>query len=205
MTGRQGWALLAGWAGSERARSELREDGWPVHFGQMVARLPNVLTVARLVALVPFVALLATATHGRSRAAAVIYVAAAATDFLDGYLARHAHASTRFGRIADPLADRLLINMAVILLVYHGRLPWWLGAPLLIRDAYLLLVFERRRVATEVRVTRVGKTATALIMVSLGALMLTSAGWPVPMFGAGIALSLTAGAQYLMRIQEGVT
>ena len=96
-------------------------------------------------------------------------MAASLTDYLDGYLARRTHAITRFGRIVDPLADRLLINMAVILLAYGGRLPWLLAVPQLVRDAYLAILFERRKVATEVQVTMTGKVATALIMVLAGA------------------------------------
>ena len=165
----------------------------------MLASVPNVLTTARLVALVPFCILLAGSDDGQSVAAAVIFAAAAATDFLDGYIARHAHASSRFGRIADPLADRLLINLAVILLAYENRLSWWLAAPLLLRDVYLLITFERRRVATEVRVNRAGKWATATIMLAVLMMMLTTAVWPVVLYTAGLVISLAAACHYLLR------
>jgi CDP-diacylglycerol--glycerol-3-phosphate 3-phosphatidyltransferase len=171
----------------------------------MLGWLPNLLTGARLVAVIPFALLLATAPDAQSTPAAVIFIAASLTDYLDGYLARHAHAITRFGRIADPLADRLLINLCVILLAYHDRLSWWLAVPLLLRDAYLLLVFERRHVATEVRVTMTGKVATALIMVSLAGMMLTPSRVPVVTFALGLGVSLVAGVQYLSRVQGGLT
>ncbi len=177
----------------------------PVHFSAMLASVPNVLTTARLVALVPFCILLAGSSDGQSGWAALIFAAASATDFLDGYIARHAHASSRFGRIADPLADRLLINLAVILLAYQDRLSWWLAAPLLLRDVYLMITFERRRVATEVQVNQVGKWATAAIMFSLLAMMLTTTIWPVVLYCIGLALSLTAAAVYLARTQGGLT
>ena len=167
----------------------------------MLASVPNVLTTARLVALVPFCILLAGSDDGQSVAAAVIFAAAAATDFLDGYIARHAHASSRFGRIADPLADRLLINLAVILLAYENRLSWWLAAPLLLRDVYLLITFERRRVATEVRVNRAGKWATATIMLAVLMMMLTTAVWPVVLYTAGLVISLAAACHYLLRMR----
>jgi phosphatidylglycerophosphate synthase len=92
------------------------------------------------VAIVPFTILLARSDDAVSTAAALLFAAAAWTDFLDGYLARHANAQTRFGRIADPLADRLLIDLALVLLVYHQRLEWWLAAPVLLRDAHPLAV-----------------------------------------------------------------
>ncbi len=70
----------------------------------MLASVPNVLTTARLVALVPFCILLAGADDGQSVAAAVIFAAASRTDFLDGYWPA-APTPRRFGRVADPIAD----------------------------------------------------------------------------------------------------
>ncbi|MGN6377513.1 MAG: CDP-alcohol phosphatidyltransferase family protein [Gaiellales bacterium] len=171
----------------------------------MLGWLPNLLTGARLVAVVPFVVLLAGADNGQSTAAAVIFIAASVTDYLDGYLARHTHHITRFGQIVDPLADRLLIDLCVILLVYEARLAWWLAAPLLLRDAWLALVFERRHVATDIKVTMTGKVATALIMVSLALMMLTPSRGPEVMFAFGLATSLVAGVQYMTRAQGGLT
>jgi CDP-diacylglycerol--glycerol-3-phosphate 3-phosphatidyltransferase len=171
----------------------------------MRPRLPNLLTGARLVAVIPFAILLATADNGESTAAAAIFVGASLTDYLDGYLARSMHAVSRFGTIVDPLADRLLINSAVILLVYHGRLEWWLAAPLLIRDAYLLIMFERRHMFREVHVSMTGKVATATIMVALAATMLTPAGWPQVLYAIGLGISLAAGIQYAIRTQGGLT
>ena len=163
----------------------------------MVRWLPNALTAARLVAVVPFTVLLARSDDGTSTGAAILFAAAASTDFLDGYLARHAHAQSRFGRIVDTLADRLLINLALILLVYHQRLEWWLAAPVLLRDAVLAAVFRARHDATEVRVNRAGKAATATIMLSLFLLMLVPDDWPKILYVLGLALSLVAGAKYL--------
>ena len=170
----------------------------------MLKWLPNVLTAARLIAVVPFTVLLARATDAISTAAALLFAAAASTDFLDGYLARHAHAQSRFGRIVDPLADRLLINLALILLVYHHRLEWWLAAPVLLRDAILAAVFRARHEATEVRVNFAGKSATAAIMLSLFLLMLVAGNWPKMVYAVGLALSVAAGAQYLKHAEGGM-
>jgi CDP-diacylglycerol--glycerol-3-phosphate 3-phosphatidyltransferase len=171
----------------------------------MRAWVPNLLTGARLVAVIPFTVLLAAGSGPPDEAAAAIFVAASATDYLDGYLARRANVVSRFGRIVDPLADRLLINMAVILLAYDGRLPWWLAAPQLIRDLYLALLFERRRMARDVEVTMTGKVATALMMASLALIMLTASAIPVALFAGALAASVAAGAQYRLRTQEGLT
>src|SRR5690242_16995059 len=65
--------------------------------GSVVSWLPNLLTGARLVAVVPFAILLAHADNGVSTSAAILFALIASTDFLDGYLARHLGAQTRFG------------------------------------------------------------------------------------------------------------
>jgi CDP-diacylglycerol--glycerol-3-phosphate 3-phosphatidyltransferase len=164
--------------------------------------IANALTLARLLAVLPFTVLLATAEDGQSLPAAVIFTLASLTDFLDGFLARRAHEPSQFGRIADPIADRLLINMALILLWYHGRLPWWLALPVLTRDIWLAALFHRRHAETRIAVNTVGKWATALIMVSLALLMATSASWPLVIFAVGAGVSLVAGALYSLRPRE---
>lgn len=171
----------------------------------MIALVPNVLTTLRLIAIVPFVILLGRAGDGQSIAAALIFALASATDFLDGYIARRAGVQSRFGRIADPLADRLLIDLCVILLAYQSRLAWWLALPLLLRDAYLAIAFERRHMATEVRVNFYGKLATAMIMVALLAMMLTPRLWADVLYAAGLAISLAAAVSYAIRSGEGLT
>ena len=164
--------------------------------------LPNALTAARLVAIVPFAVLLSRAQDAVSVPAAVIFAGASVTDFLDGYLARHAHAQSRFGRIADPVADRLLVDVALVLLVVHQRLDWWLAVPVFGRDMVLAIAFRARHELTEVQVNMAGKSATALIMLGLTFLMLTRSGWPLWVYAGGMALSLAAAGLYLLRSGE---
>ncbi|HET7171122.1 MAG TPA: CDP-alcohol phosphatidyltransferase family protein [Gaiellales bacterium] len=168
----------------------------------MLRPIANALTLARLLAVLPFTVLLATAEDGRSLAAAAIFTVASLTDYLDGVLARRAHEPSQFGRIADPIADRLLINMALILLWWAGRLPWWLALPVLTRDVWLMALFHRRHAETRVAVNAAGKWATALIMLSLALLMVTTASWPLAIFAMGVAVSLAAGALYSLRPKE---
>src|SRR3954454_6806374 len=89
-----------------------------------LAQLPNALTLARLVLIPIFVALLLSSDNGYSWAAALVFAAAGITDQIDGFLARRWRVESGFGKIADPLADRLMIDAAVILLWHEGRLPW---------------------------------------------------------------------------------
>src|SRR3990172_647552 len=89
-----------------------------------IAQLPNALTIARF-ALVPlFVVLLARGDDGHSWPAAIVFAVAAITDQVDGWLARRLRVESQFGKYADPLADRLMIDVAVIMLFFYGRLPW---------------------------------------------------------------------------------
>src|ERR1700694_5333505 len=89
-----------------------------------LAQLPNALTVARLLLIPLFVALMAKAGDAHTWPAGIIFAVAGVTDQVDGFLARRWHVESRFGKIADPLADRLMIDAAVILLVAYDPLPW---------------------------------------------------------------------------------
>src|SRR5436309_806213 len=111
-------------------------------------QLPNALTIGRLVLLPVYVALIAIADGGRSWPAAIVFGVAGVTDQIDGFLARRWHVESAFGKIADPLADRLMIDAAVLLLVHADRLPWvaliipardlvvLIGTPLLLGRGY---------------------------------------------------------------------
>ena len=89
-----------------------------------LAALPNALTIGRLALIPVFVVLMVRAGGGHSWPAGILFGVAGVTDQIDGFLARRWHVESRFGKIADPLADRLMIDAAVILLVAYGRLPW---------------------------------------------------------------------------------
>src|SRR5919199_3294084 len=102
------------------------------------AAIPNALTVARLILIPVFVALVLAADGGHSWAAALVFGAAGVTDQIDGWLARRWRVESEFGKIADPLADRLMIDAAVIPLLHADRVPWAALAVIVARDALLL-------------------------------------------------------------------
>jgi CDP-diacylglycerol--glycerol-3-phosphate 3-phosphatidyltransferase len=168
----------------------------PVH----LARIPNALTLARFAAIPVFIALEATADGGKSWPAAIVFAAAALTDQLDGWLARRWHVESRFGTVADPLADRLMIDAAVVLLWVHGRLPWPALVLILARDLVLLagykLVMPR---GFELSVSFLGKVATWILYASLALMLVTSEGTDIPyaLFWVGLALAMLAGAFYV--------
>ena len=163
-----------------------------------LAQLPNALTIARL-AVIPVVAVLILASDdGHSWQAAVLFAAAGITDQIDGFLARRWHVESAFGRIADPLADRLLIDVTVICLWHVDRLPW---AALLIPARDLLLICATPLVVGRgyrFEVNMLGKIATWVLYASIAFTMLTSAGtdWPVVLFWIGVVLALLSAAGY---------
>lgn len=83
--------------------------------------LPNVLTLVRILLIPVFVMLLIDPTPNRALAAAIVFVVAAVTDLLDGYVARKTGQITKLGRLLDPIADKLLVLSALILLVQVDR------------------------------------------------------------------------------------
>ena len=169
-----------------------------------LARLPNILTVARLAVLPVFWWVMLAAPSGRSALAFVIFGVASLTDWFDGWLARRYGSFSRFGRLAAPLADRLLIDSAVILLWHHGRLPLLAPALILGRDVVLALgIGSAARHGYELTVVYLGKTATSVLMVGLASLILfpRQASWPPVRFWSGLGLSLAAGCVYLVSVR----
>src|SRR5918998_2229056 len=161
--------------------------------------MPNALSLARLFMVPGVVALLLAQADGL---AATLFVLAAATDFLDGRLARRA-APTRLGRILDPVADRLMLSSVAVVLAVRGLLPAWAVAILVGRD--LLTLIGSIVVGNKVRVNRAGKAATAVLM-GATALVVIIPGAVVGeiMFYAGFGLSIVAGSVYLRGVRRGV-
>ena len=171
-----------------------------------MAWIPNGLTVFRLALIPVFVALLLTSDGGHSWAAAIVFAVAGVTDQIDGWLARRWHVESNFGKIADPLADRLMIDAAVILLWHAGRLPW-VALAIPARDVALVagykLVVERGYAFS---VNLAGKAATWLLYASLGFVMVTRKGtdWPIWIFWAGFILAVISLVGYLLKARREV-
>jgi CDP-diacylglycerol--glycerol-3-phosphate 3-phosphatidyltransferase len=172
-----------------------------------LAQLPNALTLARLVLIPIFVALLLSSDDGYSWPAALVFAAAGITDQIDGFLARRWRVESGFGKIADPLADRLMIDAAVLLLWHEGRLPW-LALAIPARDlAVMALTPVAVKHGYRFEVNFVGKLATWLLYASLGFVMVTHEGtaWPLVIFWIGFALAVAALAGYAWKARREVT
>jgi CDP-diacylglycerol--glycerol-3-phosphate 3-phosphatidyltransferase len=172
-----------------------------------LAQLPNALTLVRLALIPVFVALVLSSDQGHSWPAAIVFGVAAITDQIDGFLARRWRVESQFGKVADPLADRLMIDAAVILLWHAGRLPW-VALVIPARDVVLVagykLVVER---GYELAVNLAGKIATWLLYASLAFVMVTHHGdrWPLWIFWAGVVAAAVAVAGYLAKAKREVT
>ena len=89
--------------------------------------LPNVLTVLRIMLVPVLVVALLEQSSGGDLLAAIVFAVASATDAVDGYLARSRNSITTFGKLMDPIADKLLIIAALVALVSLGRLEAWIA------------------------------------------------------------------------------
>jgi CDP-diacylglycerol--glycerol-3-phosphate 3-phosphatidyltransferase len=168
--------------------------------------LPNALTILRL-ALIPVFVALMLADDPANWPAGIVFGVAGITDQVDGYLARRWRVESQFGKVADPLADRLMIDAAAIMLLIDGRLPWYASAVILARD--FLMVAGYRLVVPrgyDFEVSRLGKLATWVLYASIGLVIVTDDGvdWPVWLFWIGVALALVAAFQYLQKARREV-
>ena len=125
--------------------------------------IPNVLTLLRILAVPVIVVALLDETPNGDALAAVVFALAALTDGLDGYIARRRQQVTTFGKLMDPLADKLLIVAALISLVSLDRLAAWVAMVIIARE---LAVTGLRALAAEqgvvIAASWMGKVKTAL-------------------------------------------
>jgi len=139
--------------------------------------LPNALTIARMVAIVPIAALLLWGGETARWIALALYAAACLTDFLDGWLARRWDAASPLGRLLDPIADKVLVGALIVLLVATGDAPPIAAALIVFRE--LLVSGLREHLASRavtLPVTRLAKWKTTAQMVALGFLIPGTAG-----------------------------
>ena len=173
-----------------------------------MSALPNILTTLRLIAAPVMVVLfvLDDSAEGAFRwLSLIVFLTAAATDLLDGYLARRWRVVSTFGKLADPIADKVLVLSALAMLAAHDEIPWWPFIVLLVRE--VAVTFGRFAVAsgTVIPASAGGKVKTALQVIAIGAMLIPMApAWvdTVAMWVliAAVALAIVTGADYGGRI-----
>lgn len=159
-----------------------------------ILTIPNILSFSRLASVPVFVALFVT---DRVDAAVILYAVGASSDFWDGWIARRFDQVSELGKLLDPLADRVFIAALVVALVANDVLPLWIALIIVGRDAAILVVypFVQRGAVAKIRVSFVGKCATAALLVGLTGLAITetSLSWGHRLEGAAWVM-VTVGA-----------
>ncbi len=180
----------------------------------MITDLPNILTLSRIAAIPLLVLLVALSAPVADLLAALLFTAAGITDYLDGRLARERLQLSDFGRMLDPIADKLLIGATLMVLVGFGRLPAWGLYPAIVIMLREILVSGLREYLAQIKVglpvTRLAKWKTGVQMTALGLLLLggrgaflLGLGWlPMAWIGGVLlwlaaALTLVTGWDYL--------
>jgi len=177
-----------------------------------VFNLPNSITMLRIGIIPVLFLLLLSPGQTESLILAGIFVVAALTDLLDGYIARRYQIVTTMGKFLDPIADKLVVNTAMILMIPIGRIPAWIVAIIIIRD---FAVDGIRTIAVSEGIvigsSRLAKQKTLCQVVAVTALMIH-----YPFIGAdahlvgivilyvALFLTLYSGLDYLMKFFKEV-
>jgi cardiolipin synthase len=180
----------------------------------MPTSLPNILTLSRIAAIPLLVALMALHDPAADLAGCIVFSAAAITDFFDGRLARSRRQQSDFGRMFDPIADKLLVGATLMLLVGQQRLSAFGLYPAIIIMLREILVSGLREFLAELSIglpsTRLAKWKTGVQMTALGVLLAGTSSahllgldaLPISFIGESLlwiaaALTLVTGWDYL--------
>jgi CDP-diacylglycerol--glycerol-3-phosphate 3-phosphatidyltransferase len=166
---------------------------------------PNFLTLLRiLLAPVLVVALLNKTPHG-DLLAAIVFAIASFTDFVDGWIARHRNSVTTFGKLMDPLADKLLVIGALLTLVSLGRLPAWVAMVIIAREFAVTaarMAVSQQGVVTPAALSGKVKTCTQVAMVMALIAFEPSPGWVDGLVYFTVAVTVVSGVDYFFGLRR---
>jgi CDP-diacylglycerol--glycerol-3-phosphate 3-phosphatidyltransferase len=168
--------------------------------------IPNSLTMLRILAVPVVVVALLDETPDGDLIAAIVFALAAVTDGLDGYIARRRQEVTTFGKLMDPLADKLLVIAALISLVSQNRLAAWVAMVIIARE---LAVTGLRGLAAErglvIAASPLGKLKTFLQIVAILALIAIDPTpiWAEVLLYVAVAVTVISGFDYLWSLRKG--
>jgi len=166
--------------------------------------VPNVLTLLRILLVPVLVVALLGETPNGDLWAAIVFAAASLTDMLDGYLARSRNAITTFGKLMDPIADKLLIVAALVALVSLGRVAAWVAMVIIARE---FAVTALRMAATSqgvvISASFFGKLKTCFQIAMVMALILADGAlWVDLLVYATVAVTVASGADYFFGLRR---
>jgi CDP-diacylglycerol--glycerol-3-phosphate 3-phosphatidyltransferase len=170
--------------------------------------VPNVLTVLRILLVPVLVVALTTETHNGDTIAAVVFALASITDGLDGYIARSRKAITTFGKVMDPIADKLLITAALIALVSLDRLAAWVAMVIVAREfAVSSLRVAAAAEGAIIPASILGKIKTVIQVVTVMALIVANhphATWVDVLVGLMVAATVGSGVDYFLNVRREI-
>lgn len=175
-----------------------------------IINLPNLVSLLRICVIPVLFLLLLSPGKMMSLLIAAFFVFAATTDFLDGYIARRFNIVTTMGKFLDPVADKLIINTAMILMIPIGRIPAWIVAIIIMRD---LLVDGLRSVASAdgviIQAGMLGKQKTVCQDFAVSALIIYYPFFGLNAHAVGMVLlyisllfTFASGAEYFIKFHR---
>ena len=167
--------------------------------------LPNKLTMGRIFAIPVFIVVFLLDYR---YAAAVIFILAALTDMLDGHIARKNNLVTNFGKLMDPLADKLLVMSALICLSQVGDVPGWMVIVILGRE--FIITGMRQVAAAQGIVIAAGTTGKIKTITQMIAIPLILENWPFSLFSfnlpmdqiflwIALVMTVVSGTEYIVK------
>ena len=168
--------------------------------------LPNTLTLLRILLVPVLVVALTAEVAGGSAIAAGVFAAAAITDGLDGYIARSRQSVTTFGKVMDPVADKLLIAAALVSLISLDRLAPWVAMVIIAREfAVSGLRIAAGQQGVVISASMLGKAKTIVQVAAVLALIAANdpeAAWVQVLVYAMVALTVASGADYFLNFRR---
>jgi CDP-diacylglycerol---glycerol-3-phosphate 3-phosphatidyltransferase len=167
--------------------------------------LPNLLTVLRIMLVPALVVALLGNTPGGDVIAAVVFALASLTDFVDGYLARARDSITTFGKLMDPLADKLLIVAALISLVSLHRLAAWVAMVIITRElAVTVLRLGATQAGVVMAASMFGKLKTCLQIAAILAVIAVHGqpAWVTALLYLAVLVTVLSGLDYFFGLRR---
>ena len=161
--------------------------------------LPNILSLLRIALIPVLIGIYFLPYESAPLWATIVFVIASLTDWLDGYLARKWNQTSPFGAFIDPVADKLIVTVALVLVLFKTP-TWYILIPVVIIIGREITISALREWMAElgqrnaIKVSNMGKLKTIFQMVSIGCLIFYNPLFGLPIFDIGIALLYIAAA-----------
>jgi len=170
--------------------------------------VPNVLTVIRILLVPVLVAALLVETPRGATIAAIVFALAAFTDGLDGYIARSRQSITTFGKVMDPIADKLLIASALISLVSLNRVDAWVAMVIIAREfAVSGLRIAAGAQGAVIPASFLGKVKTVSQVAAVLALIAAgdpNAAWVQALVYVSVVITVVSGIDYFLNVRKRI-